>query len=385
VIVSSTALRPDATSLESGTERFSRAESVGEGTSTRRPRAGRLRTVAALRRQRGFLGDIRYVATAAFGVRRTRRELAVLEATQVTRQAERDRYLVTLGRTAVITDGFDHAALAPVREQLVTVEEERAQHAGAVVAAEQEQQRVTRDREERAKQYTADLAAVDAELAELTRRGEPLAKEQASVTRRAADLRDALRRLDEKIADVNSQLVSPKPSKKDPAEIQAELATLKADRESVKRDEPALAAELDGLSPRLAAIDAKKTESTKRRVELVKAEEDDKRRAEELLVAIGAKRKVMDRASNDAETLRDKIMYELAEHLYVDRPEELAAQLSPIDAIDVELGSAERRIMELREILSSVDKWKFVRGVLYLAGMLAAIGAIVWFALWVFV
>jgi chromosome segregation ATPase len=182
------------------------------------------------------------------------------------------------------------------------------------------------------------------------------------VTRRAADLRETLRRIDAQIAETTSSLVAVR-SKKDPAAIQAELATLKADREGTKRDEPKLASELDSLSPRIAAIEAKRAESTKRRAEMVKAEEDDKGRSEELLAAIGAKRKVMDRASKDAEALRDKILFELAERLYVDRPRELQPQLAPIDAIDVELGSADRRVMELREIMSSIDRRKLFRGI----------------------
>ena len=380
--------RDDATSIDPRTTRFERGDPTSLGRddpsvpATTRPKVGRLRTIAALRRQRGWFGDVRYVATVMFGVRRSRRELSELELKQQSRQAERERYLVTLGRTAVITDSFDHPALGPAREKLADIEDERARHRSAVLAADDELQRVTRDREAKAKQFATDISSIDAELAELSKRLEPLQKEHVSATRRAADLRETLRRIDTQIQETTASLVAVR-SKKDPAAIQAELATLKADREGTKRDEPKLAQELDSLSPRIAAIEAKRGESTKRRAELVKSEEDDKGRTEELLAAIGAKRKVMDRAANDAEALRDKILFELAERLYVDRPSELGPQLAPIDAIDVELGSADRRVMELREIMSSIDRRKLVRGIAMITTAVLLVGGFVGWILYV--
>lgn len=379
--------RGDPTSIDPQTVRFER----GDPTNIGRPdatlastppagvhtAAGRLRTVAQLRRQRGLFGDVRYVSTALFGVRRARAELVVLEATQASRQAERRRYLVTLGRTAVTSD-FDHPALGQAREQLGGVEDERSRHHGQVVAADQELQRVKRDREVAAKQYITDLAAVDAELAEIGKRLEPLLKEQVAVTKRGAAQREQLRRVERQIAETTASLVSVKGPKQDPAAIQAELATLKADKVAVQRDEPVIAAELDALNPRIAALESKRGESQKRRTDLVKAEEDDQRRAEELLAAIGAKRKVMDRAAGDAEVLRDKILFELGERLYVDRPDDLSPQMSPIDSIDVELGEADRRVMELREILSSIDKAKLWRGIFMIVLVVGAIGAFAW-------
>ena len=372
--------RDDATSIDPRTTRFERGDPTSLGRDdpslpSARPRVGRLRTVAALRRQRGRFGDVRYVATVMFGVRRSRRELSELELKQEARQTERERYLVTLGRTAVITDSFDHPALGPAREKLGDIEDERGRHRSAVITADEELQRVTRDRDAKAKQSATDLASLDAELAELAKRLEPLQKQQANATRRAADLRETLRRIDGQIQETTASLVAVK-SKKDPVAIQAELATLKADREATKRDEPKLAQELDSLSPRIAAIEAKRAESTKRRAELIKAEEADKGRTEELLAAIGAKRKVMDRAANDAEELRDKILFELAERLYVDRPIELGPQLAPIDAIDVELGSADRRVIELREIMSSIDRRKLVRGIAMITLIVLLVGGL---------
>jgi len=358
--------------------------------------AGTLRTAAALPRKRGIAGDLRYVATVVFGVREANRELAVLQAKQATRQQSRRHHLVTLGRTAVTlpewidpdrsrggtgsADGRDraeHPALRPAREQLSSVEDERAQHAGHVAAADAELTRVRRDREAKAKQYEADLAALDAELLAITRKLEPLDKEAAGLKKRAADLRDSLRRIDGKIASNEASLTSVKAGKLDLAAVQAELATLKADRKAIRRDEPVLAGQLDALSPRIAALEAARGEAQRKREELAAAEQEDQRRVEELLTAIGAKRKVVDRATAEAEARRDKILFQLGERLYVDRPEHLTGQLAPIDEIDVEFGIADRRMMELREIVSSIDKRKVARGVALIVLLLGAIGALI--------
>ena len=379
--------RGDPTAIDSQTAKFERGDptNLGRpdatlaslGPSPVHTAAGRLRTVAQLRRQRGLFGDVRYVATAMFGVRRSRHELTDLEAKQEVRQASRRRYLITLGRTAVTSEGFDHPALGPAREQLSGVEDERARHTGQVVAADQELQRVKRDRDAAAKQHATDISAIDAELAELQKRIEPLLKDQVAVTKRGAQLRESLRSIEKKIAETTAQLVTVKGPKQDPAAIQAELATLKADRVAVQRDEPRIASELDGLNPKIAGIESKRGDSQKRRIDLVKAEEADQRRAEELLAAIGAKRKVMDRAAGDAEVVRDKILFELGERLYVDRPADLSPQMSPIDSIDVELGEADRRVMELREIMSSIDKAKLWRGIAVIIGTLLLVGGFV--------
>jgi len=195
-------------------------------------------------------------------------------------------------------------------------------------------------------------------------------------------MHESLHRIDAKIAATEGSLTQAKGKKLDRAQVQAELATLRADRKAIQGDEPALAAELDALDPRIAAIEAARVEAKRKRAELEAAEHDDQRRVEELLAAIGAKRKVVDRAAADAEAARDKVLFQLGDRLYVDRPSELASQLAPIDEIDVEVGIADRRMMELREILASVDRFKLARGIALLAIIVGGIGALaVW---WVY-
>jgi len=379
----SASLRGDPTAVDPTYERGD-PTSVSAGNITAMSAAGpasTLRAGAALRRKRGILGDVYYVATALFGLRRTRAELADLRIRQDTKQQSRRRHLVTLGRTAMLSE-YKHAAMDESRVIFEHVEDERSGHAGQVAAADAELDRVRRDRETNAKRNAQEIAAIDADLGALAKKLEPLDKEASAVQRRAEALRDALNKIDAQIAQTQNSLISVKGQRLDKAAVQAEVATLRADRQAVQRDEPIIAAELDTLQPRIAALRGQRATAQQRRAEIVAAEEQDQRRIEELLAAIGAKRKVVDRAAAEAETARDKVLFELGDKLYVDRPKKLAAQLAPIDAIDLELGEGERRIMELREILSNVDKTKLTRGVAFIMGVALVIGLIVaWFVM----
>jgi len=144
----------------------------------------------------------------------------------------------------------------------------------------------------------------------------------------------------------------------------------------VARDEPVIAEELDEITPRIAALDAARVDARARQTSRESAEADDKRRTAEVLDAIGAKRKVVERAASEAEASRDQALFDLADRLSVDRPAHLAAQLAPIDQIDLELGEADRRAMELKEIVSSVDRMKLARGAAWIALALAVVGGI---------
>lgn len=379
--------RGDPTMIDPLTAKFERGDPTQDGAPdatmieapSRRSQhsGGTLRPSAALRRKRGLAGDVRYVFTALFGVRRSRREVAELEHRQSLRQTSRRRHLVTLGRTAVISDSFDHPVLGKAREQLQAIEDERSRHAGAVSASDAELERVRRDREAKAKQYASDIATTDAELAELAKKLAPLEKEATVSRKRAQELRESLQRIDRQLAETETLLTSVKGEKLDKAAVLADIASLKADRQSVMRDEPVIAAELDALNPRIAAIEGSRAELRKKRSELEKSEVEDQRRTSELLEAIGAKRKVVERAAADAETARDTAMFELGDRLYVDRPKSLSAQLAPIDQIDLELGEGDRRMMELKEILSNIDKAKFARGIAMIVAVLGIAGCLV--------
>ncbi|MDB4954360.1 MAG: hypothetical protein JWO36_1929, partial [Myxococcales bacterium] len=389
-------LRGDPTNIDPKTMPFERGDpTIGEradATAIQSPAlhrtpssGGTLRNAAALRRQRGILGDALYVSTAWFGMRRARLELVELERRQDTRQLSRRRHLVTLGRTAVITDSFDHPAVGKARELLGSVEEERSLHMGSVAAADAELDRVRRDREAKAKQYVIDISALDAELTSIAKKLEPLEKEAAVIKKRSSELRDSIRRIEKAISESQASLVSVRGPKPDRAAVLAEIATHKADLQSVQRDEPQIAAELDALDPRIAALEAARNEAQKKKLALQTAETEDQRRTSELLEAIGAKRKVVDRAAGDAEAARDRVLFELGDRLYVDRPAVLTAQLSPIDQIDLELGESDRRAMELREIQSNVDRAKLYRGMAVIAAAILVVSGMIGWLIYVLV
>ena len=380
-----------AMAAEPGTAKFERGDPTDIGApgppdvteiQSQRSRShltgGTLRRSAALRRKRGLYGDVRYVFTALFGVRRSRRELAELEHRQEVRATSRRRHLITAGRAAATMDDFDHPALGRARDTLSLIEEERARHQGAVAASDAELDRVRRDRETNVKAHAEAIAKADVELAEVAKTLEPLEKEAGAARKTAAELRDEVQRIDRKIADTEALLVSVRGEKLDKAGVQADIATFKANKQAVLRDEPAIAAELDQLNPRMAALEGTRSDLEKKKIELDKADQADQRRTLELLEAIGAKRKVVERASADAEAARDNALFELGERLYVDRPKQLTPELSPIDRIDLEIGEDERRAMEIKEILSNIDRGKLARGTAMIILALGAVGTLVW-------
>ncbi|CAN5336635.1 hypothetical protein BH11MYX1_BH11MYX1_48390 [soil metagenome] len=369
------------------TARFERGDPTNEANarddateiqppSEHRHTGGTLRAAAMLRRKRGIGGDVRYVFTAGFGLRAAKKETDDLERRQTVRQTSRRRHLVTLGRTAVTADALDHPALGKAREALQGVEDERSKHAGAVAAADSELERVRRDRAEKAKVFAAETIKTAQELAELAKKLEPLEKEATGVSKRGAELKDQLRQIAKKVAETEQLLTSIKGEKMDRNGIQADIASLKADQKAIQRDEPAIAAEMDALQPRIASIIAARTEAETKQATRQKAEAEDQRRTTELFEAIGAKRKVVERAMAEAEAARDQVLFDLGERLYVDRPAILGSQLAPIEQIDLEYGESDRRLMELKEIQSNVDRWKLVRGTAMILLIVAAVGAV---------
>lgn len=334
-----------------------------------------VRQHVSLPRKRGVLGDVRYVFTVLFGVSRARRE-SIAVATELAKQlAERKERLVALGRAAVVSERFDHPALTAAREQLATIEDERSQHAGGLEALDSELDQIKRERTKRSKQTAETIAAEEKRVTDVQTKLEPLEREAQGARRRAADLHDQLKRLDARIQLTEASLLSIKTKREDKPAVQAEIATLKADRQSIQRDEPQLAAELDALTPRIAALEAARTEAVTTIAELREAETIDERRVEELVAAIEARRKVVGRSHSDSAAARDKALYGLADRLLIDRPKQLGRAFEPIDELELAIGTNERRAMELRELQGSVDKRAMARGITVMVLIVAAAGA----------
>jgi hypothetical protein len=370
--------RGDATMIDSTHQRSDETELRAAGPQVADAGiAATLRHAPSLPRRRGLWGDLRYVFTAWRGGRRARRELAALELEQIEREKTRRRHLTTIGRAAATSAELDQTQIRRTRDNLVVVDQERSTHASQVGSSDVEMEAVRRDRASKALAHRDEVEALELEQAQLLQKLEPMQRESAAARRRATDLRNALSKLDGRIRNVEAG----RGKWADSAAQAAELAAVRAERQMVARDEPIIAAQLDSLVPRIASIEATRERLRRKVIERKEEEEEDRKRSDELLSAIGAKRRVVERATGDAEKARERMLSELGERLYVDRPANLSAHLAPIDSLDLELGAAQRRMMDLREILASVDRWKVARGLIWWTLLLGAIGAAVWFYL----
>lgn len=338
--------------------------------------AATLRHAPSLPRRRGLWGDLRYVFTVWLGVRRAKKELVLREREQAEREATRRRHLTAIGRAAATAAAVDQTQVRRARDHLSTVADDREKHAAAVAACDAEMEAVRKERATKAENHRAEIEKLGEEQKALLAKLEPLLREAAAARRKATDLRNALLALDGKVRNVEAG----RGKWADEASRAAELAALRAERQGVARDEPVIAAQLDSLVPRIASIEAARERVRRKISERNEEEEEDRKRSDELLSAIGAKRKVVVRATADAEKARERMFAELGERLYVDRPSDLSAQLAPIDSLDLELGDGQRRIMEIKEILLSVDRFKLARGILWWVLLLAGAGAAAWFA-----
>lgn len=353
-------------------------ESVS-GASGRHAPTGSVRAIASLPRRRGLGGDIGYVWTVLFGVTRSRRELQKLEAQLAVQRAKRKKRLVELAARVLADDDQQLPGVAAAREGLATIEEERARQAGQAAAAETEAAAARRDHENDTKRLNGDITAIDAELAELDKKLVPLERDAQGARKKATELQATLDRIARKIASTEASLVTVKGARADRAAVEAELATLKADRVAVQRDEPAIAAELDALLPRIAELEARRT-AARERLEATRTDlSASAERLVERLGVVGAHQKVIDRALAESQTARDRALAELGERLVIDRPRSLGRDLADIDAIDVDIAGDERRIMELHELLGSIHKGALARGIAVMAaGVLAVVALAVW-------
>ena len=348
----------------------------------------------SLARKPGIPGDVSYVVSAIVGIRKARAEIRTLDARGALRRTSRDHHLVTLGRSALAlgdNPGFapsggarsaDHerAAVDKAREAVHANEVDRARHVAAVRAAEAELERIRRARDESVKAHREDLATCDAEIAEFTKKLRPLVGAVAVNHRRAVDLDYQMRRIANRIAATEAKLGAVAGGI-DPAALRAEIAALRADRQSVQRDEAKLTAEIGELDPQVAALRTQLRDAHQRRRELIANDAEHQSKTTELLDAVGARRRVDERAATETEVTRDKILRELGERMCAARSVVLTAQIAPIDQIDAEIADDDRRIGKLDDLIASFDRMKFARGVVEIALAVSAVVAGLWFAL----
>ena len=334
-----------------------------------------MRESPTLPRTRGVLGDLRYVFTVIGGVRRAKKDLLDVEDQITTLKADRATRLADLGRSAISDDRFDQTAVRSSRDVLSDIEDRRSRHAGAAAAADAELDAIERTREEDVRRAADEIAGAEKEIARLDEELGPLERDAAAARKRAAQVKATLASIDSRITAVKASLVSIKGPAKDAGAIEAELATLRADRQAVARDEPAIARELDGLLPRIASLQAARADALTRITAARNRETDAKGRSTDQVAAVQAKRRVENRAAADARTASERALIELGERLYVERPDDLTIRLGAVDKQDVAIATAQRKAIELRELIGSVEKGAFARGLLYWLVLLGAVAA----------
>ncbi|MBK9033298.1 MAG: hypothetical protein IPL61_18835 [Myxococcales bacterium] len=332
---------------------------------------------ATFRRRRGLSGDVAYVATVLFGSAASRRELRRLEGALAARQAERERALIALGADGVADPGLASARMVAARDALAELEEARAGRSGQAAAADADAAAIERNHKgELDKQHEA-VRAIDAELVAIAGRLAPLEREAEGVRKQGDALRATLTRQDDALRAHEAKAVAMR-GKAERAGVEAEIATLRAERVAIARDEPALAAQLAALTPRIAGLEADRTDAQRRLADAKAAIIAAGERAADELGAVAATRRVIERGVADLEKQRDRALRDLGSELAIERPTSLASALAVLDAADLAIATDDRRAMELREMLATVDRKALARGVAAVLVVLGVVGAATW-------
>ena len=327
---------------------------MARGADRRRPapsRTGPPPVRPGLPCRRGLAGDLRYVATVTFGVARARRELTHVEAELAAQRGERRQRLIEAAAAALTDETLAHPALADAGHRLLAIEDRRAREAGQAAAALARVDAVRRDHDGDRARLEREVAAIEAEIVDVTTQLGPLDQRAGAAgagRRRQVDPR-AHRRQAAGLA--RKQRAQGAGDASD-----AELAVLRADCIAVARDEPGITAELDALLPRIAELEAGRSDAQdclKRTRAYLIALGDE---LQERLRAIQAAKKVIDRAVA-ATTLgeRDRALTELGERLAHDRTPEVEPLLRDVDRLDVAIAAGDCRLHELRDVLGSID------------------------------
>jgi len=337
-------------------------------------KVGHLRKRPTLRRKRGPVGDVRYVFTALFGVAGARRELAEVNTKLDLERDGRDDRLLDAIRTMIADPDVDLPLIDKARESLTVIEEERSRKAGAAANAEAELESLVRARATEREEQLGTIKQREDEGKQISEKLAPLERQAAAVRKKADTLQASLRKLDDAMAAKKSSLVTVKGPKADPAAVEADIASLRAERADIANEEPVLAAQLDELEPKIASLKVAGKDARAEIERINEAETEAKLRTEEKLAAVRARKAVEDRAVSEANRTRDDALRLLGEQLCIDRPEVAVKRLGAIDQHDIEIATLERQAVELQELVGGVDRAKLARGI---GLMLLALGAFV--------
>lgn len=334
-----------------------------------------LRLPPSLPRRRGALGDLLYIYTAAVGLGRARRELVAADRKLAAEKQARLRRLADLARLALADMSIDEEVVAAGREEIMDLEDRRSRSAGAAAGADAAIAALERERADEAARHAQEREAARRRAVETQDSIEPLQRRLQGARRRAARLQEAMDGLDRRTARLEARLG--KLSAEDRAAAEANLASLRAEREATWAEVPEVAAEIDQLEPAIAGLIAASADHREAALSLEQRERDGVARTQEKVAAVIARRVVDERAEAELAHAQEETLRALGERLAVDRPAQLAGRLRGIDEHEVAIATLERRQLELSELVRSVDRWAVVRGVAWVmllaAGIMAAL------------
>lgn len=317
------------------------------------------------------MGDIAYFFRVLAKRRSAKAEMEQIEARITNEKEARNTKLLNYARHAIGDDSYDQTLVGRARAALLNIEEKRSLHAGRIASANEKVTALERQREEVKAQRDEEVAKLEMEIRAVAASLDPLVARAALARKKTTRLRQQLHSLDEEIQKKEASLVAVSGAA-DKASVHAEMASIRAERDAVAQDEPAIAAEIDDLEPKIASLTSSRGELATQIEALAEEERLDVIRLAEKAEAVKASRVVEERAVSDQSAKRQKELLELGEGLHHDPPDTQDPKAAAIVRHDLEIGTLERRSLELSELLDSVEKGPMTRGGLY-AGLLVLI------------
>ncbi|HTE51670.1 MAG TPA: hypothetical protein VK698_12540 [Kofleriaceae bacterium] len=336
-----------------------------------------LRLPPTLPRRRGALGDLLYLYTAAVGSGRARRELTAAGRKLDAEKQARGRRLADLARLALADTALDDDVITAGREEVMDLEDRRSRCAGAAAGADAEISALEREREDEQKANGLARQVLRRTGTETDEKLEPLQRLLQAARRRAMRLQASLVDLDRRLTRLDERLTDMTADQR--ATADANLASLRAEREAMAREVPEAAEEIDDLEPAIASLVAARADGRAAEARIEERERDGVARTAEKIAAVSARRVVDERAEAELAQDQEDALRALGERLAVDRPAELTSRLRGIDEHEVAIATLERRHLELSELVRSVDRWALVRGFLWLTVIAFGLAtALVW-------
>lgn len=342
-----------------------------------------------LPRRHGLRGDLRYVFTVLFGVAETRRQLKTLEAKLEVEREAREGLVRVMARELVSDPDAGAEAVREARVRLGEIEEARARHAAEAVSATAELAALDEDRQVERMGIDVEVVRIEEAITALDRELAPLEQAVGKHRKRRHELEATARQLEARIARLEQRAAAA--AGEAAGKLTAELGTARAEREAALQAVPVIDGEIGALEPRIEALQARQAE---REAELAAAqarEQAMEQQSAARLAETEARKVAAERALEASEHEVREVLGALGERLWLERSQgqdtglvrspQAASRIAAIDRCDSAIAGLERQILEHNQRLRRIDRGALVRGSAVLAGMVAALSALVWLAL----